>query len=167
MPAMLFTTSHTTILLTTLQPRMTPKCSLPVCKVCVCMACYLSTQIGSLPMMQVGLHVIRHAALKHMAPVFTSSDCYLPKLHWRQHFIQPLNGNHVLCLRPQCCVCSKASDGRPLTSRCMQASTKTKIRGPPMSNSSRFRLRVLLLAIQVDRCKMPVMSMPSSAEWER
>ena len=54
-----------------------------------------------------------------------------------------------------------------LTSRCMQASTKTKIRGPPMSNSSRFNLRVLLLAIQVDRCKMPVMSMPSSAEWKR
>ena len=54
-----------------------------------------------------------------------------------------------------------------LTNKCMQASTKTKIRGPPMSSSSRFKLRVLLLAMQVDLCKMPVISIPNSASGTR
>ena len=37
MPAMLFTTNHTTMLETTLQPSITPKCSFPVCNTCNCL----------------------------------------------------------------------------------------------------------------------------------
>ena len=54
-----------------------------------------------------------------------------------------------------------------LTSRCIQASNSTNTRGPPKSSPSRSRLRVLLLAMHVERFSIPGMSMPSSAETAR
>ena len=45
-PAILLTTSQTTMLLTTLQPKITPKCSLPVCRHMASTVCKGSTCKG-------------------------------------------------------------------------------------------------------------------------
>jgi len=49
------------------------------------LACLQGTLMHDL---QVGLHVIQHAALKHIAPVFKSNKCFLPKLHLTATFPQ-------------------------------------------------------------------------------